>query len=33
MAENPPEQAPDEDEHIFSDVLDESLTGENKVQK
>lgn len=33
MAENPPEQAPDEDEHIFSDVLDESLTGEDKVQK
>ncbi|MCI9676538.1 MAG: DUF624 domain-containing protein [Lachnospiraceae bacterium] len=33
MAENPSEQAPDEDEHIFSDVLDESLTGENKVQK
>lgn len=33
MAENPPEHAPDEDEHIFSDVLDESLTGENKVQK
>lgn len=33
MTENPPEQAPDEDEHIFSDVLDESLTGENKVQK
>ena len=33
MAENPPEQAPDEDEHIFSDVLDESLTGENKVQR
>jgi uncharacterized membrane protein YesL len=33
MAENPPEQEPDEDEHIFSDVLDESLTGENKVQK
>jgi len=33
MAENPPEQAPDEDEHIFSDVLDESLTGENKIQK
>lgn len=25
MAENPPEEAPDEDEHIFSDELDESL--------
>ena len=33
MAENPPEQAPDEDENFFSDVLDESLTGEKKVQK
>lgn len=30
MAENPPEEAPNEDEHIFSDELDESLfSGDN----
>lgn len=33
MAENPPEQAPDEDEHIFNDKLDESLFSEDNVQK
>lgn len=33
LAENPPEQAPDEDEHIFSDVIDENIISENTVQK
>ena len=33
MAENPPEQAPDEDEHIFSDIIDENIVSENTVQK
>ena len=33
LAENPPEQAPDEDEHIFSDEISENLIMEDKAQK
>lgn len=33
LAENPPEQAPDEDEHIFSDIIDESVLDGDKEQK
>ncbi len=33
LAENPPEQAPDEDEHIFSDVVGESILEGDKEQK
>lgn len=33
LAENPPEQAPDEDEHIFSDVVNENLISEDTIQK
>ncbi len=33
LAENPPEQEPDEDEHIFSDTVNENVIDEDKVQK